>query len=343
MRLRAMKSDSSDPWKGIDPPDSLTNVSAIRADVSLPWNVFWAVDTDRNCLLMLQYHRETSIPSRLPRLRGLKVETRSPDAGQCDLLVIRLLDREQREIFHRLCLDIIEATRVATTEEEAIHRFLARTWRWHRLLMGGRDGRLSDDEQKGLIGELRLLNTHLFSTVGVASAVRCWIGPLGAPKDFEIGRICVEVKARRGTAIPHVAISSEHQLDSNGADVLFLYIVEVTAAAEDAGVGVTITEMVEEVRSIIAKRDPAAVDLFEERLAAVGFDWADDYSDKRWLRGHEYMYEVRDGFPRITPPTFPRGVSNVRYMISLPDCDPFRADIADLAKMIKRGNDDNRS
>ena len=338
-----MTSDSSDPWKNITPPDNLTNVSALRADASLPWNVFWAVDTDRNCLLMLQHHREAPIPSRLPRLRGLKVETRSPDAGQRDLLVVRLLDREQREIFHRLCLDIIEATRVATTEEEAIHRFLARTWRWHRLLMGGRDGRLSEDEQKGLIGELQLLKTHLFPALGVASAVRCWVGPFGAPKDFEIGRVCVEAKARRGTATPHVAISSEHQLDSSGADVLFLYIMEVTAAAEEVGAGVTITETVEEVRSVIAKHDPATVDLFEERLAAVGFDWADDYSDKRWLGGHEYMYEVRDGFPRIAPLMFPRGVSNVRYMISLPDCDPFRADIADLVKLIKRGNDDNRS
>lgn len=336
-----MKSDLSDPWKPIKRPDKMSTVTARRVDSSSPWGVFWAVDVDGNCLLMLQHSREVMAPRRLPKLRGLQVETRSPDVGPHGLLVIRLLEREQREIFHRLCLDIVEATHAAKSEEEAIERFLGRTWRWHRLLRSGRDGRLTEEEQRGLAGELRFLGMHLFPTVGIAVGVRCWTGPLDSPKDFEIGGVCVEVKARRGTATPYVAVASEHQLDSNGVEVLFLYVAEVTVATEDKS-GLTITELAEEIRSMIAAQEPAAIDLFEERLLSIGFDWEDDYSDKRWVKGREHVFEVREGFPRITASMVPGGVHNLRYSISLPECESFRVDILKLRNLLSGGNRGDR-
>ena len=332
-----MKNDLSDPWKAIKRPDKMSTVTARRVDSSSPWGVFWAVDVDGNCLLMLQHGRDAMAPRRLPKLRGLQVETRLPEEGPHGLLVIRLLEREQREIFHRLCLDIVAATVAAKAEEEAIERFLGRTWRWHRLLRSGRDGRLSEEEQRGLAGELRFLGRHLFPTLGIAVAVRCWTGPLDAPKDFEIGRTSVEVKARRGTATPQVPIASEHQLDSSGVGSLLLYVAEVTAATEGT-VALTITEIAEEVRSVIAAREPAAIELFEERLLSMGFDWEDDYSDKRWFTGREHLFEVREGFPRITASMVPGGVQNVHYSISLPECESFRVDISELKNLLSGGS-----
>ena len=87
-----------------------------------------------------------------------------------------------------------------------------RTWRWHHLLRGGGSTlcyRL--EEQKGLLGELLVLERPFCClTSGASTAVAAWRGPLGSPKDFEIGRVAIEVKARRGGAIArHVAITSE--------------------------------------------------------------------------------------------------------------------------------------
>lgn len=282
------------------------------------------------------------MPTRLPILQGLQVESRSPDTDSRDLLVIRLMDGEQRELFHRLCLDIVAATGIAQSEEEAVGRFLTRTWRWHRLLKGGRDGRLNDEEQKGLLGELRVLQEHLFPAVGVSRSVRCWTGPLGAPKDFEIGRVCVEAKTRRGAAVPYVAISSEHQLDCTGIDTLFLHVLEVAAAAGETKNALTVTEAVEAIRNAIAKQDLAIADLFEERLAAVGFDRFDDYGDKHWIMGPEHLFEVREDFPCITPSMFPSGVSYVRYSIALAECEPFRTDPKMLAKLISESSGDDQ-
>ena len=335
-----MTADPGDPWKDIAPPGRAPSVSARRVDPASPWGVFWAVDSDRNCLLILQHRKEIEAPHRLPRLRGLRVDVHAPADEPHDWLVIRLVDREQREIFHRLCLDIVAATGLARTEEQAIQRFLARTWRWHRLLTGARDGRLSDEEQKGLLGELGVLGKRLVPALGAAEAVKCWTGPLDSPKDFEIGGICVEAKTRRGAAAPHVAVSSEHQLDSSGVDILFLHVAEVSAGGSDAAGAVTITEVASDLREMVAECDMAAVDLLEERLTAAGFEWTDDYSDRRWILGREHLFEVREGFPRVVPSMLPHGVSNLRYTISLRDCEPFRVEAAALVEAISGEDDD---
>ena len=313
---------SDDPWRDISAAHA-SQINARRVTQAAPWRLYWAVDADRNLLLILQHGAATRRSRRLPRLRGLRVEAQPADSGSDERIVIRLTDHEQRDIFLRFCRDIVDATVLAQTEEQAVERFLARTWRWHRLLQGGRDQRLGDDEQRGLIGELGVLEGHLLPVLGALNAVRCWTGPLDAPHDFEISRIHVEAKAR-GSVTPRVTISSEHQLESGNADRLFLHVTEVTTAAEGGPDALTLTDMATRIRVVLAGRDMGAVGLFEERLGAVGFDWTDDYSDKSWVVGQEAIYEVREGFPRITPAMVPGGVGNVRYMISLADCEDFR-------------------
>ena len=319
----------TDPWDGITPPETKSLISARRVDPSARWDLFWGVDSAQNPLLILEHTKGLLRTRRLPKLRGLRVETLPADRGTEERILIRLTDREQRDIFFRFCRDIVDSTVLATTEEQAVERFLARTWRWHRLLQGGRDSRLSDQEQKGLIGELVVLVRHILPALGGTDAVRCWTGPLGSPHDFEISHMHVEAKAR-GPSVPIVNISSEFQLDSSRSDALFLHVTEVGIAAQGTANACTLTDVAKRSRSDIAEEDMVAVELFEHRLTAVGFNWTDDYSDKLWLIAAESMYEVREGFPRITPAMFPSGVGNVGYAIALADCEPFLVDVATL-------------
>ena len=330
---------TEDPWSVISPPARTARISARRVDQTTRWGLYWGVDADRNLLLILQHAAARGNARRLPALRGLRVEVQPADDTADERIVLRLTDAEQREIFLRLCHDIVDATALAATEEQAVERFLARTWRWHRMLRSGRDDRLGDEEQKGLIGELVVLERHLLPVLGALEAVRCWTGPLDAPQDFEISRVRVEAKAQ-GASSPGVTISSEHQLDRGEGDTLFLHVTEVVTAAEGTSGAFTVTDFASRIRSVISGHDVVAVDLFEERLSEAGFDWTDDYSDRLWLVGRESVYEVRDGFPRITSAMYPGGVERVRYTISLPECEAFRAEPAELAAAVAGATDD---
>lgn len=325
---------TEDPWTGIDPPtgDAAITARRIPETGTHAWGLYWALDSQRHCLLILQ-HQSGHLPSRrLPKLRGLRVETQPTEEQSGERLIIRLTDGEQREVFHRFCVDVVDATRPSRTEEEAIERFLVRTWRWHRLLRGGSDARLSQEEQKGLIGEFCVLERQLIPVVGPADAVRAWTGPVGAPKDFQVGMIGIEAK----TCSPHVPvvrISSAEQLDTSGTARLFLHVVEVSGAPGDSA-SVTITDVASRVRDTIASLDMSAAIQFEERLSATGFDWNDDYSDNPLLIGKVSLYEVLEGFPRIAPPMFRPGVEDVQYSVVLSRCESFRVDMTVLAQAI---------
>ncbi len=331
-----------DPWKAIPQPTETNRISARRIPNagSHAWGLYWAVDGQRHCLLILQHRSTHRTSHRLPRLKGLQVEVQPTEDDSGERLIVRLTDGELREIFHRFCVDIVDATSRSQSEDEAIDRFLVRTWRWHRLLKGGGDGRLSEEEQKGLIGELHLLERLLLPAAGAADAVQAWMGPLGAPKDFQLGWISVEAKTRT-PQISTIRISSANQLDSNGATRLFLHVTQVSRAASDTASAPTISDIAARTRDTIASLDMSATVLFEERLNATGFDWNDDYSDRRWLIGTGSLYEVREGFPRITPAMIPSGVDDVRYMIALAQCDGFRVAKATLAEALAGEGDGN--
>jgi hypothetical protein len=317
---------SNDPWLNLATPTSSSAASALRVDASIPWNLFWARDTDGRCLLLLRHAADVSPVGDMARFKGLEVVTRK-DGASTSILYLRLLDSKSQDLFEGLCRDIVECVREAATEADAVQALIRQTWRWHRLLSGGGSDRLSREEQQGLIGELLFLETHLLGHISAADAVRAWRGPLGAPKDFELGTCCVEVKARRGGAIPAVRISTEHQLDDSGLAALFLSVRSIQLAPADAEHAASLTEVVEQVQHRINTEDGKAEQRFEELLLAVGYRSEDDYAAEKWTVGAEKVFRVKEGFPRITSTTGGPGVSKVHYEVSLPECAPFQLSV----------------
>lgn len=312
---------ADDPWADLHMSPAADTVSARRVETGNPWDFFWGRDIEGRCLLLLKH--TASLRGRLPRLREIELLDSTGGADGVHTLIFRLKDDAHRDIFHRLCLDIVSRARSVSSEEEAVSVTLARVWRWHHLLRGGSDGRMSVEEQKGLIGELIVLERYLLTRLSAFDAVNAWHGPQGAPKDFQIGQLCIEAKAKRGAAAPMVVINSEHQLDSIGTDALFLHVADLTEAPSVTAASTTVTEMAQRILDRIQPDESAAAD-YEGLLAAAGFRWEDDYVDSRFVIGACQLYLVQEAFPRIDARKAGIGVSNVRYSISLPACEPFQ-------------------
>ena len=290
-------------------------------------------------MLVLEYGKRLVPSTRLPVLHGLDIRILPAETTSRERLVIRLTECEQRDIFLRLCRNIIASTEGAKSELEALERSLARTLRWHRLLKGGRDSRLGINQQRGLIGELLVMVRHLIPVLGGPEAIRRWTGPLGLPHDFEVSGTFIEAKAR-GPRSRSVAISSEFQLDFRASHSLFLYVTEIGGATDGTSEAITLTDLAATVRSAIPRDDVVTRDIFQERISAVGFDWSHDYSQHLWLVLSESLFRVTDGFPRITPTAFPLGVSKVRYGVSLEACKPFQLQLAKLQTAVREATSD---
>jgi len=326
---------SDDPWKDILAPGTVESISAKRVDPSNRWDFFWGRSLDNRCLFVLSHAPESSPRGRLPNLKGVEITDVARGDHQRRMLMFKLLEDSHRDIFQRLCRDIVAIASGAASEMEAVGLSLARTWRWHHLLRGGADGRLSPEEQKGLAAELILIERYLLDCLAPQEALDAWRGPLGSPKDFEIGRLCIEAKARRGAATPHIAISSADQLDSSGIDELFLFVVELDQAPAHAPLSFTLNDIALRTRDRLLSTDASVMDQFDRLLVSAGFDWSDDYSDIRWVEGARRFFRIEDGFPRITTSSLFSGISHVRYSVALQDCLPFVIDEADLMDAMK--------
>jgi hypothetical protein len=316
-----MTTSDRDPWAGIGRPADATHLAMRRASEKARWDFFWAKDHDGHCALVLRAAVGAIPQTRLPRLKGLDLTMQHGAAGEKSSLVIRLLDAAQRDIFLRLCEDILSSAEEAASEPEAAARAVTRTWRWHHLLRGGR-GLLTAEEQIGLIGELTLLESVFVPRCGPARAVEAWRGPLDEVQDFTLGPLRVEAKARGPRNAEHVSISSEHQLQEPEGGSLFL-AVGVFEPADAGADGESVTDVARRVRQFIASLDSGALPRYDALLAAAGLELGDDYSSWQWRQKERSVFVVREGFPRITPDALPAGVTGVRYGLSLPGCGAF--------------------
>lgn len=316
-----------DRWAALSPGA----VDARRVDPDGRHDFFWIVSGKAEPGLLLRIAPGVAEPKPLPKLRNLEIRFQDVAGGRA--LVLFLKDADQRELFQSLCLDIVRAGELGTDSADALSRAVRRAMRWHHLLRGGRNDLLSIEEQRGLLGELQFLR-RLMDLVGAYSAVDAWKGPSGSSKDFEFDRCLVEVKARRGAARPFVQISSEDQLSDVDGCSLHLVVSAVDAAVKPDGK--TLTDHVLELEKLYAAAEPEAYRLWEQALIDAGFDFDDDYSDRRWTLGKTAEFEVSGDFPRITAP-LKTGVSAVRYSIALDACAPFQVEPGVLDALIRQG------
>lgn len=326
--------NTDNPWRDIDAPGAADVVNARRVDAELPWDFFWARDADRRVLLTMRHAESSSAGARLPNLQGVEVALSPSDDTQSRTLLFRLLESSQQEIFRTLCLDIVTASSNATTEQEAVGVALMRTWRWHHLLRRSGSARLSRQQQMGLLGELFVLEHVFLPSLGASDAVQAWRGPVGSPKDFEIGLVQVESKAHRAGATPKITITSENQLDASGLDALFLHVLELNQASDQDEDAMSLRDVADRIIGQLYLQSPPAAELFETRLLAAGLDPEDDYSDFQWSEGDASVYLVNDEFPRITWGELRTGVSDVRYSISLAECVRFKTSVHALNKVL---------
>ena len=184
-------------------------------------------------------------------------------------------------------------------------------------------GRLTDDEETGLWGELTLLE-GLVGEIGESPAVASWLGPDASEHDFSLEGFEVEVKTTRGEARRHV-IASETQLQRSPGRPLYLMSLQITRAGA-ASAGRTLPEV---IADLLANLQEAASP-FQAALYAAGYRSADAdlYKERFQYRSKPLAYLVDDDFPSITRSGLEEAVPNlhlisdVRYRIDVGGISP---------------------
>ena len=177
---------------------------------------------------------------------------------------------------------------------------------------------LSDEAQRGLFGELWLLEQLLDEGLPDTIVVNRWRGPDRDAHDFQLPAAAVEVKTTKTGTPKVIPISGVKQLDDRGLPGLFLYFLQVE---ESASAELSLPELVGRLRN---RLDDACRNQLDERLFQVGYtdQQFDEGTLQRYTVRRQRWFQVTTGFPRLLEPDLPAGVVDVRFSVALAHCAP---------------------
>ena len=315
-------SDALDPalWAKIA-EDPLPDGAVLRRVLpDLPHDVFIGeIRPNRNRVLELSVlGLASNMPKKWRQSKGLEitVDSTAPDRTKVRL---RSMTKLGDPLFTELASDVV-STLASFPGADAATRVVERVLAWQDFY-ARRGEPFSEELAAGLFGELTLLGDCFVGALGTSAATYGWTGPDPALQDFQFADLAVEVKTYRGGGAGHMRISSERQLEHVG--VTDLYVAYVSLDQRQDGTGVTLLELINNVRQQLSDSLPA-LHLFEGKLLSCG--WHDSYAEFRTER-----YEVRsvefflvsDAFPRLVASEIPTGISNVTYLVERSALDPY--------------------
>lgn len=313
----------TDIWQSLEASASKQTDGYVRRRINpqSACDLFLAVakPSNKHMLQIKLTEVSATIATNLPTARGLDIAVVRSENEQTGF-TIQLILKEQRfgTVFDALIYDVVEVISHAQSESAVVTALISRLQHWQKFLeQVGPDG-LSREAQQGLFGELWFLRERLIPLVGLYPALLAWAGPEGAHQDFALQSCAIEVKTTSTKEPQQLIIQSERQLDDKGLVALFLFHLSIDARED---VGESLIAMIHSLRKLLTD-DSAALDLYEDRLLEVGFlqSQSSQYEKTGYHVRNTFLYQVKDGFPRIVTTDLRPGVGTVRYSIIASEC-----------------------
>ena len=251
--------------------------------------------------------------------RGLKFE-KIYDPGDKDsiLLNLVLIDRQLQDIFDSLILDILSHILDESDIKIILKNYTNRLVKWQSLFDKYNKEGLSNEEQRGLYGELYFLRDFLQSDSQHDHIVNSWVGPEKQLQDFQDGSWAVEVKTTHGNNHQKIHINSERQLDTTNIDNLYLYHLSLDVMQNS---GETLNQIVNSIKEILSS-SAFSFTLFNTKLIEAGYFDSHHafYESKGYFIRQKIFYLVEKEFPRIEEKDISFGVGDVKYSIIVSNC-----------------------
>lgn len=226
----------------------------------------------------------------LPKWRGMSVKVEYFEKlsllKEHYFLVIRQEDEQSPEIFELVLQNLADHLAVAEEEGSLFSTVYKVLDRWRTFFQRGGFKRLSEEQQRGLFGELWFINEWLEKHPGQPPLIiEHWEGPTKGRIDFKGTRCGIEIKTIIEKLSKTIKISNENQLKLNEAvSSIYLYVCFLEQSRTH---GLSLQELAGQALYFMEKTE---------------------------------VYEAGEKFPRLIKEHLPKGISHVSYNIDLTHC-----------------------
>jgi hypothetical protein len=260
----------------------------------------------------------TSEPAKLTSSKALEVEKAIRKDGKWATQIYSV-EKENQEIFARLCLDLVECSQNSKNEAEGLSNVTKRYLAWQRLFARLKET-LPGSVLKGIIGEIDFARLMISRGYSRDEVIEGWVGPDGADRDFVMKNAWYENKAI-ATGKKYIEISSLNQLETeeNG----FITVVNVDDASSNDSRAIDVKKYIEQFKKELESA-PMALNLFEQKLVSLGYIEKKAYENIFYIIGERVFFKVDDLFPRLITKNVAPEIVSVKYELSLAGIQPWR-------------------
>lgn len=242
--------------------------------------------------------------------------------------VLQATNSEQNDVFTIVTEDILMKLKELKDTKSYVCILKQRIEKWKNFFSNPKRSILTEKQIIGLFGELSLIKLLLERNVNIIT--RLWNGPLKLSQDFQSQNTAIEVKTIASYDTNYIHISSEVQLDLLERQSLFLVAFYIEKNESD---GITLPQLIKQIMLLI---DSCETNRFLAKLICLGYnDKQKDLYNKKYYINKKVIYSVENGFPRILKKDLHKGVTGVKYTISLDSCAEFKVDIEEIIKTLK--------
>ena len=267
----------------------------------------------RTLLILSKYN--SKIP---PSSKTVELNQRQRKDGRFNL-TFSLRSEVESAVFMEMCRDLLAFSEAAQDAKQALKNFWQRYKHWQNLFAAATNDLLSEEKQRGLIGELLFLREQIISGRPLKEAVAGWVGALKEHQDFVYGEMWYEIKTVSEQA-EKVRIPSLEQLSLERTGKLIVYRLGNTAgnSLKFSFENFTLNSLVKNVSELLDK-DSAAAQRFEILLFQTGYVEREEYDEKFYRLAEDMRFVVDENFPRLTKNNLPPAIVEASYSINLRD------------------------
>lgn len=277
---------------------------------------------EKQCGIALSFDKNIHINiSQFSKFRDLQIMLMHDKSyPENNLLVIKLLDSQIRDVFGVMCDNMIQSVLSLGSEKLVIKAIINQLEKWQALFEKVKGAGLTLLEQQGLYGELYFLHKFILER-NFELVLTSWVGPSKEIRDFQYNNWAVEVKTTIGNNHQKICISNERQLDETLLDNLFLYHLSVEASK---GNGDNLNEIIKSIRNSL-QDNFLLLNVFNNKLLESGYFDKHSYlyNERSYKIRNESYYKIDNDFPRIKEKEIRNGVGDVKYTIILSQFDQY--------------------
>jgi hypothetical protein len=299
-------------------PESTAGYKSIRISSDCIPDLFVGVDSkDGRCLILkLPINHNVDFKSIIKQNLSIElfIDTR--------WIVLRLLNLTFVDLFNELILSLYNKIKGIGEIKQYSSELLQSFYKWSEFFDEQPFDRLSEENIKGLFGEVLVLNQLLeeSSSSYVNDILNSWKGPFDSGHDFVLNDKNLEVKTKDHLNID-VRISSEYQLKSEQQKELQLVVIDIISDNS----GLSLNDLFQTSRKLIIEKYGDLTILIKTiNRKGLNFQNLLEYSHYKYVpKSITYYSCMNPAFPKIINGEISDLISNVKYNIRINSLDSF--------------------